>query len=304
MQICYILVVKLIYKKKGIKYMATVSNLQVLSTLVDHKASNGNATLESSELAKKLQKETVELGKVLIDIDQFCGVDEEYFDAPSEFYTTPKNTEEQFFDALDKPYKEAEETDASTQEKLEACLAPFPKEITEIVTTMISEYTGSTTRETDEASVVSGSPTRTGALPTSTEIAEEMKEKVVNIGLYAGVGSGIAGLVLFGLIATVVSIIIKKKNEEAENLVQSLPNIPDIQIVELKTVEVEPQTSSQPQESVVSKSGVSLELEEPKLGTVPEEVSESEFVKQSIATLNELEAGLTKMGAQIEKEGK
>ena len=89
--------------------MSDISSAQVLSTLIDQKASNGNVALESSEIAKQLQKETLELGKVLIGIDEYCGLDEEYFDAPSEFYTPSKNTEEQFFDALDKPYKKAQE---------------------------------------------------------------------------------------------------------------------------------------------------------------------------------------------------
>ena len=56
------------------------------------------------------------------------------------------------------------------------------------------------------------------------------------------------------------------------NRSQSQTTLED-QFVDLKTIQVEPQVTKQKRESVVSLSGVLLELEEPKLGTVPEERS-------------------------------
>ena len=217
-------------------------------------------------------------------------------------YIVPNSLElgnaETIYEALETSLSEqlAEETDASTVAKLETCLAPFPKEVTEIVTTMISEHTGSTTGKTDEASVAISDKTT----PTPTEIAEEMKEKGVGVGLYAGIGTGISGIVLLGVVATVVAIIIKKKKEATESVEQSNT---DTQGIELETIQVEPKALSQPRESVVSLSEVTLGEVEPTLKIVTEEPQDSDerFVEQAKSVLNTLEESLGKMEKELEK---
>ena len=87
--------------------MTTVSNPQVLSTLINLKAQQGDNLKIDAKIAKKIQADTVELGNLLLSLEhQFNGVDSEdatYFDALSE------NLDERYIDALDTSHKELQE---------------------------------------------------------------------------------------------------------------------------------------------------------------------------------------------------